>query len=117
MVLFVLIILFCLASDNLTTFFADPDFGVLAIIETNAGNLVAVGTDQGDGRDRQGTGQGDDVTGLFALFLDVLFVEVFAFDDNFVLGGVNLDDFAGLVFVFTSGNFDGVVELEFKHSL
>jgi len=116
MVLFVLIILFCLASDNLTTFFADPDFGVLAIIETNAGNLVAVGTDQGDGRDRQGTGQGDDVTGLFTLLLDVLLIEILAFDDNFVLGGVNLDDFAGLIFVFAGGDFDGVVELEFEHS-
>lgn len=56
------------------------------------------------------------MTGLFALFLDVFLVEVFAFDNDLILGGNNLDDFTGLVLVFTGGNFDGVVELELEHS-
>jgi len=97
------------------TFGADSDFRVLAIVKVDSSCLLAVGADQSDRSYRKGAGESGDGAGLFTLLLDMFLVGVFAFDDDFVKFGVDLDDLAGLVFVFAGSDFDGVVGFEFKH--
>jgi hypothetical protein len=102
-------------SDWLVAFGADSDFRILAIIEVDSSRFLTVGADQSYGSHRKRSGESGDGAGLFTLLLDVLLVGVFAFDDDFVKFGIDLDDLAGLVFVFAGSDFDGVVGFEFKH--
>lgn len=99
------------------TFGADSDLRILTAIKMNTSGLVTVGTNQSHGSDRKRAREGGDGTGLLTLLFDVFLVSVFAFDDDFIKFGKNLDDLAGLVLVFAGSDFDGVVGFEFEHSL
>ena len=102
-------------SDWLVTFGADSDFGIVTGIKTDSSWFSTVGADQGYRSHRKRAGEGGDGAGLFSLLLDMFLVGVFAFDDDFVKFGVDLDDLAGLVFVFAGSDFDGVVDFKFEH--
>lgn len=96
-------------------FGADSDFWSFAVVKVDPSRFVAVGADQSDRSHRKRSREGGDGAGLLTLLLDVFFVGVFTFDDDFIKLGIDLDDLSGLIFVFAGRDFDGVVGFEFKH--